>query len=77
MELLNEVKRVTGWNTLIEHELFPLLLAASASTTILWLYPGTDRLLAAYFPNRIQTAAVHMAVPAPQPAPALTGTLPL
>jgi hypothetical protein len=60
--ILKEVRRVTGWHFLIDHEAFPLLLAAMAATNILWFYPGIGRLHAAYFPE-LHQAAVVRAVP--------------
>ncbi len=57
MELLNEVKRVTGWKTLIEHEGFFILLSAIASTLILWFFPGMDRIRDGYMPQTVHAAA--------------------
>jgi hypothetical protein len=60
MQMLNEIRRVTGWHTLFDHEAFFLLLAAMSSTTILWFYPGIGRIHAAYFPQDARPAAVYM-----------------
>lgn len=60
MKMLNEIRRVTGWHTLFDHEAFPLLLAAISSTTVLWFYPGIARIHAAYFPQDVRPAAVYM-----------------
>jgi hypothetical protein len=62
MELLNEVKRVTGWKTLFEHQGFFILLAAISSTLILWFYPGMDRILDGYLPQTVRAASVIRAV---------------
>lgn len=64
--ILKEIRRVTGWHFLIDHEAFPLLLAAMSATNILWFYPGIERIHAAYFPAMHQ-AAVMRAVPQAMP----------
>jgi len=61
--VLKEFRRVTGWHFLFDHEAFPLLLAAISSTTVLWFYPGIDRIHASYFPQIQNTASIYMAVP--------------
>ncbi len=63
--MLKELRRVTGWHTLFDHEGFFLLLAAISSTTVLWLYPGIGRIYNAYFPQTANTAAVVMTAPQP------------
>jgi len=60
MQMLNEIRRVTGWHALFDHEAFFLLLAAISSTTVLWFYPGIGRIHAAYFPQDARPAAVYM-----------------
>jgi hypothetical protein len=61
--LLKEVRRVTGWHALIDHEAFPLLLAALSSTSIFWFFPGVDRIHAAYFPQMHQAAVIRAIEP--------------
>jgi hypothetical protein len=61
--ILKEVRRVTGWHTLIDHEAFPLLLAAASTTVIFGLFPGVSGLLGAYHMRAAQTAALYMTAP--------------
>lgn len=49
--MFKEISRVTGWGTLINHQAFPLLLAAISATNVLWFYPGIDRIVSSYSPN--------------------------
>jgi hypothetical protein len=61
--ILKEIRRVTGWHFLIDHEAFPLLLAAITSTSVLWFFPGIARIHTAYFRGMHQAAVVRV-VPA-------------